>query len=109
VIRQHKKNEIKKMKKAQKKKKTSEIKKMITIEKKRVHMKEMISRKRKREEIKIAKELEKVSKLKRAYRRRLLNSAVSEQKSSISVQTSAISKNSTLSMQKIRARSSTFS
>jgi hypothetical protein len=43
VIRQHRKNEIKKMTEALQKKKTSEIKKMISIEKKRVHMKEMTS------------------------------------------------------------------
>ncbi len=81
---------------------------MITIEKKRVHMKKVTSRKRKREEVKITKKFEKISKLKRVYRRRLAFSAISEQKSSISVQTSAISKNSILSVQKIRVRSSTF-
>jgi hypothetical protein len=55
MTRQHKESEIKKMKKVRQKKKTSEIKKMITIEKKRIHMKKMTSRKRKRKEVKIAK------------------------------------------------------
>ncbi len=109
MIKQHKENEIKKMKKIQQKKKTSETKKMITIEKQRVHMKKMTSRKRKREEVKITKKLEKISKLKRAYRRRLVYSAVSKQKFSISMQTFVISKNSILSMQKTRVRSFTFS
>ncbi len=107
VIRQHRKNEIKKMTEALQKKKTSEIKKMISIEKKRVHMKEMTSWKRKREEARIVKELEKALKLKRAYRRRLSHSSISEQESSISVQTSAILKNSILPIEKIEARSST--
>jgi hypothetical protein len=40
---------------------------MISIEKKRVHMKEMISWKKKREKARIIKELEKISKFKRAY------------------------------------------
>jgi hypothetical protein len=82
---------------------------MITIEKKRIHMKKMISRKKKRKEVKITKELEKISKFKRAYRRRFLHFAVTKQKSSISVQTSAISQNSILSMQEIRVRSFTSS
>jgi hypothetical protein len=107
VIKKHKKNEIKKMKEALQKKKTSETKKMISTEKKRIHMKEMTSRKRKREEARIIKELEKASKLKRAYRRRLSHSSITEQKSSISVQTSAILKNSTLSMKETEARSPT--
>jgi hypothetical protein len=80
---------------------------MISIEKKRVHMKEMTSWKRKREEARIVKELEKALKLKRAYRRRLSHSSISEQESSISVQTSAILKNSILPIEKIEARSST--
>jgi hypothetical protein len=109
VIKKHRKNEIKKMKELTQKKKTSETKKMISIEKKRIHMKEMTSRKRKREEARIIKELEKTSKFKRAYRRRLLHSSIAEQKSSISVQTSTILKNSILSMKKIEARSSTSS
>jgi hypothetical protein len=71
VIKQHKKNEIKKMKKVQKKK-TFETKKIIMMKKKRIHMKEMINRKKKREEVEITKKLENISKLKRAYRRRLL-------------------------------------
>jgi hypothetical protein len=100
VIKKHKENEIKRMKEVTQKKKTFETKKMISIERKRVHMKEMISRKRKREEARIIKKLEKASKFKRAYRRRLLHS-------SISVQTSTILKNSTLSMKKIEARRST--
>jgi ATP adenylyltransferase/5',5'''-P-1,P-4-tetraphosphate phosphorylase II len=74
---------------------------MITIEKKRVHMKEMIMRKKKREKAKIAKKLKKTSKLKRAYRKKLLASSISEQESSISVKTSVISKNSYLSTKKI--------
>jgi hypothetical protein len=109
VIKKHKENEIKKMKEVTQKKKTFETKKMISIEKKRVHMKKMISRKKKRKEARIIKELEKASKLKRAYRRRLSHSSISEQKSSISVQTSTILKNSILSMKKIEARSSTSS
>ncbi len=82
---------------------------MITIEKKRVHMKKMISRKKKRKKVKIEKEFEKILKFKRAYRRRLFHSAITKQKSSISVQTFVISKNSILSMQETRARSSTSS
>ncbi len=109
VIKKHKENEIKKMKEIIQKKKTFETKKMISIEKKRIHMKKMTSRKRKREEARIIKELEKISKLKRAYRRRLLHSLIAEQKSSISMQTSTILKNSILSMKKIEARSSTSS
>jgi hypothetical protein len=109
VIKKHKKNEIKKMKEIIQKKKTFETKKMISIEKKRIHMKEMINRKRKREEARIIKKLEKASKFKRAYRRRLFHSSIAEQKSSISVQTSTILKNSILSMKKIEARSSTSS
>jgi hypothetical protein len=107
VIKKHRENEIKKMKEVIQKKKTSETKKMISIEKKRVHMKEMTSRKRKREEARIVKKLEKASKFKRAYRRRLSHSSIAEQKFSISVQTSIILKNSTLSMKKTEARSST--
>ncbi len=107
VIKKHKKNEIKKMKEIIQKKKTFETKKMISIEKKRIHMKEMTSRKRKREEARIIKKFEKVSKLKRAYRRKFSHSSIAKQKSSISVQTSIILKNSTLSMKKIEARSST--
>jgi hypothetical protein len=109
VIKKHREDETKKMKEVTQKKKTSETKKMISAEKKRIHMKEMTSRKRKREEARIIKELEKASKLKRAYRRRLAASAISEQESSISVQTSAISENQTLSVKKTRARSSTSS
>ncbi len=109
VIKQHKKNEIKKMKEIAQKKKTFETKKMISIEKKRIHMKEMISQRRKRKETRIIKKLEKASKLKRAYRRRLFHSSIAEQKSSTSVQTSIILKNSILSMKKIEARSSTSS
>jgi uncharacterized protein YcbK (DUF882 family) len=55
------------MKKVLQKKKTSETKKMISIEKKRVHIKEITSRKRKREKAKIIKKLEKISKLTRTY------------------------------------------
>ncbi len=109
MIKKHKKNEIKKMKKALQKKKTFETKKMISIEKKRVHMKEIISRKRKRKKARIIKELEKASKFKRAYRKRFLHSSITEQKSSISMQTSTILKNSTLSMKKIEVRNSTLS
>jgi 16S rRNA C967 or C1407 C5-methylase (RsmB/RsmF family) len=109
MTRQHKENEIKRMKEVIQKKKTLKTKKMITIEKKRVHMKEMIIRKRKRKKAKIIKKLEKISKSKRSYRRRLFASAISEQESSISVQTFDISKNSILSVKKTRARSFTSS
>ncbi len=109
VTRQHREDEMKKVEEVRQKKKTFETKKMITIEKKRVHMKEMIMRKKKREKAKIAKELKKTSKSKRAYRKRLLASSISEQESSISVKTSAISKNSYLSTKKTQARSSTSS
>jgi membrane protein involved in colicin uptake len=59
------------------KKMAAEAKKSAAAEKKRVHAEEVAMRKRKREEDKIAKELEKASKPKRSYRRRLQNPLVS--------------------------------
>jgi formate dehydrogenase maturation protein FdhE len=109
MIKKHKENETKKMKEVIQKKKTFETKKMISIKKKRIHMKEMTSRKKKREKARIIKKLEKASKLKQAYRRKLFHSLITKQISSISVQTSTILKDSALSVKKIKARSSTSS
>jgi sRNA-binding protein len=58
------------------KKMTAKAKKSAAAEKKRIHTKEVAMGKRKREEEKIAKELEKASKPKRLYRRQLQNPPV---------------------------------
>jgi hypothetical protein len=107
MIKQHKKNKIKKMKKVVQKKKHLRQNKMISIEKKRIHMKKMISQKKKRKETRIIKMFEKTSKLKRVYRRPLSHSSISKQKSSISVQTWTILKNSIFSMKKIEVQNFT--
>jgi preprotein translocase subunit SecD len=104
-VKQHRKNKIKRIKKVVQKKKI----KMISIEKKRFHMKKTINRGKKRKKAKIIKRLEKTSKFKRVYNKRLLHSSISEQKSSISVQTSTILKNSILSIKKIETQSFTSS
>ncbi len=59
------------------KKMTAKTKKSVAAEKKRIHTEEMTMRKRKREKVKLVKELKKTSKSKRLYRRRLQNSLVS--------------------------------
>ncbi len=56
---------------------TAEAKKSAAVEKKRIHAKGVAMRKRKREEDKIIKELEKAFKPKRSYRRWLQNPPVS--------------------------------
>jgi hypothetical protein len=104
VARQHREDEAKKMEDAMQKKEASEAKKMATP-KKANSLEEVAIRKRKREEAKIAKELEKASKPKRAYRRRLLAPSISEQESSISVGTSTISEVLNLPMEETQARS----
>jgi Na+/phosphate symporter len=70
-------DETKKNENAMLKKMTAKTKKSVAAEKKRIHTKEIAMRKRKREEDKAVKELEKISKSKRIYRRRLQNSFVS--------------------------------
>jgi hypothetical protein len=64
-------DEAKKNEDAMQKKMTAKTEKSAAAEKKRIHTKEVTMRKRKREEEKIAKELEKASKPKRPYHRRL--------------------------------------
>jgi ribosomal protein L9 len=59
------------------KKMTAKTKKSVAADKKRIYAKEMIMRKRKRREDKIAKKMKKISKSKRIYRRRFQNSFVS--------------------------------
>jgi hypothetical protein len=56
---------------------TAKTKKSIAAEQKRIHIEEMTMKKRKREKVKLIKELEKTSKSKRFYRRRFQNSLVS--------------------------------
>jgi 2-phosphoglycerate kinase len=56
---------------------TVKTKKSIAAEKKRIHAKEMIIRKRKRKKDKLIKKLKKISKSKRFYRRRFQNSSIS--------------------------------
>jgi hypothetical protein len=70
-------DEIKKNEDVMLKKMTAKTKKSIVAEKKRIHTKEVAMRKRKREENKAIKELKKILKSKRIYRRRLQNSFVS--------------------------------
>jgi hypothetical protein len=70
-------DEIKKNENVMQKKIAAKMKKSIASEKKRIHAKEMIMRKRKREKEKIIKELKKTSKSKRIYRRRFQNSSIS--------------------------------
>ncbi len=55
----------------------AKTKKSIVAKKKRIHTKEIATRKRKREEDKAVKELKKILKSKRIYRRRFQNSFVS--------------------------------
>jgi hypothetical protein len=71
------KNEIKKNEKIMLKKMTAKTKKSIAAKKKRIHTKEIVMRKRKRKEDKTIKELKKILKSKRIYRRRFQNSFVS--------------------------------
>jgi hypothetical protein len=59
------------------KKMIAKTKKSIAAKKKRIHTKEIAMRKRKRKEDKTVKELKKILKSKRIYRRRLQNSFVS--------------------------------
>jgi hypothetical protein len=70
-------DEIKKVENVMLKKMTAKTKKSIAAEKKRIHAKKMIMRKRKRKKDKLIKNLKKISKSKRFYRRRLQNSFVS--------------------------------
>jgi hypothetical protein len=70
-------DEIRKNDDVMQKKMTAKIKKSVAAKKKRIHTEEMIMRKKKREKIKIIKELKKTSKSKRLYRRRLQNFSVS--------------------------------
>ncbi len=71
------KDEVRKNEDVMQKKMTAKTKKSVAAEKKRVHIEEMTMRKRKREKVKLVKKLEKTSKSKRFYRRRLQNSSVS--------------------------------
>jgi hypothetical protein len=70
-------DEIKKNEEIMLKKMTAKIKKSIAAKKKRIHTKKIVMRKRKRKEDKAIKELKKILKSKRVYRRRLQNSFVS--------------------------------
>ncbi len=70
-------NEIKKIEDVMLKKMIAKTKKSVVAEKKRIHAKEMIIRKRKRKENKLIKKLKKISKSKRFYRRRFQNSSIS--------------------------------
>jgi hypothetical protein len=70
-------NEIKKNENVMLKKMTAKTKKSVAAEKKRIHTKEIVMRKRKREKNKAVKELKKILKSKRIYRRRLQNFFVS--------------------------------
>jgi hypothetical protein len=70
-------DEIRKNEDVMQKKIAAKMKKSVAAEKKRIHAKEMIMRKRKREKEKIVKKLKKTSKSKRIYRRRLQNSSIS--------------------------------
>jgi flagellar biosynthesis chaperone FliJ len=70
-------DEIKKIDDVMLKKMTAKTKKSAAAEKKRIHAKEMIIKKGKREEDKIIKKLKKISKSKRFYCRRLQNSSIS--------------------------------
>jgi hypothetical protein len=70
-------DEIKNNEEIMLKKMTAKTKNSIAAEKKRIHTKEIAMRKRKREEDKAVKELKKILKSKRVYRRRLQNSLVS--------------------------------
>jgi adenine-specific DNA methylase len=69
-------DEVKKNEDVMQKKMAAKAKKSAAAEKKRIHTEEVAMRKRKREEVKIAKELKKASKPKRSYRRRLQNPPV---------------------------------
>jgi hypothetical protein len=70
-------DEIKKNEDVMLKKMIAKTKKSIAAKKKRIHTKEVAMRKRKRKEDKAVKELNKILKSKRVYRRRLQNSFVS--------------------------------
>jgi hypothetical protein len=69
-------NELKK-RRCHAEKNDDENKKINRCKKKRIHTKEIVTRKRKRKEDKAIKELKKILKSKRIYRRRLQNSFVS--------------------------------
>jgi 3-deoxy-D-arabino-heptulosonate 7-phosphate (DAHP) synthase len=88
------------------KKMTAKIKKSVVAEKKRIHAKEMTIRKRKREEDKIVKKLEKISKSKRFYRRRLQNPPVSVFSAPQMRETAPETEESTLQVEKSEAGSS---
>jgi hypothetical protein len=70
-------DEIKKSEDVMLKKMIAKTKKSIAAKKKRIHTKEVAMRKRKRKKDKAIKELKKILKSKRVYRRRLQNSFVS--------------------------------
>jgi hypothetical protein len=70
-------DEIRKSEEIMQKKIAAKTKKSIAAEKNRIHAKEMIMKKRKREKNKIIKKIKKTFKSKRFYRRRFQNSSVS--------------------------------
>ena len=64
------------LKEIRRKKEVAEAKKVAVIEKRRIEAEAVLERKRKREEVKVAKELKKLSKPKRVYRLSLQISSI---------------------------------
>lgn len=74
--KRHRDDEAKKMDEIRRKKQIAEAKKIAVADRKRIEAEGVIERKRKREEAKMQKELEKASKPKRIYRRNLQNPSI---------------------------------